>query len=131
MELHLKIIGYISLVLALIHVIFPRYFKWDKELQTVSLINKQLMYVHTFFVAITVFLFGVFCIWNSKDLIVTPLGKQATLGLGIFWGLRLIFQFFVYSSKLWKGKLLETTVHVVFSILWTYFTAVFFMIYMG
>ena len=46
-------------------------------------------------------------------------------GLALFWGMRLFIQLFVYDSKLWKGKALETTVHIVFLILWSYFTGVF------
>lgn len=130
MELHLKIIGTISIVLALVHVIFPRYFQWEQDFKEVSLINKQIMYVHTFFIAFTVFLFGVVCLWCSKDLVETRLGKQIALGLMVFWGVRLYFQFFVYSAKLWKGKLFETSVHVLFSIIWTYFTSVFLMVYL-
>ncbi len=131
MEFHLKLIGFISILLAIIHVVFPAYFNWKKELGAVSLVNKQIMYVHTFFVAFTVFLLGIFCICCTDDMMHTRLGKHLVLGLCIFWGLRLLFQFFVYSPKLWKGKVFETTVHIVFSLLWTYFTAVFFLVYIS
>ncbi|WP_045465917.1 hypothetical protein [Sporocytophaga myxococcoides] len=130
MELHLKIIGITSMILAFIHVIFPKYFDWENELQSVSLINKQLMYVHTFFIALVVFLFGMFCFFSAEELLNTKLGKQVVLALAVFWGLRMLFQFFVYSPKLWKGKALETFVHIVFSLIWTYFTVVFLAAYL-
>jgi hypothetical protein len=129
MELHLKITGYLLISLALIHLIFPRYFNWGKELSSLSLINRQLMYVHTFFIALVVLLMGVFCISSAEDIIYTKLGRQLSLGLFIFWTTRLVFQFYVYSPKLWKGKLLESTVHVFFSLLWIYFSTVFFLVY--
>lgn len=129
MELHLKIIGFILIVLSLIHIVFPKYFNWKNELNPLSLINNQMMYVHTFFVAFTVFLIGMLCICCTNDIINTTLGRQLCLGLFIFWGLRLFFQFFFYSPKLWKGKLFETIMHIVFSVLWTYFTVIFFLIY--
>ena len=125
MELHLKIIGIILTFLSIVHIIFPKYFNWEKELQPLSLVNQQLMYVHTFFIALTVFLIGLLCLTATDDLLNTKLGQKICLGLAIFWGLRLFFQFFVYSPKLWKGKLFETTVHILFSILWVYLTAVF------
>jgi hypothetical protein len=131
MELHLKLIGVILIVLAFVHVIFPRYFNWKTELKSLSLINNQMMYVHTFFVAIVVFLMGILCIYCTSDIIYTKLGKQLSFGLFVFWGLRLIFQFFVYSSKLWKGKMLETVIHIIFSILWIYFTTVFLIIFLS
>jgi hypothetical protein len=131
MELHLKIIGLLLIGLAIIHVIFPAYFNWKKELKSLSLINIQMMYVHTFFVAFTVFLIGLLCFFCSYDIIHTMLGKQLSLGLFIFWGLRLLFQFFVYSPKLWRGKKFETIMHIAFSILWIYLTAIFLLIYLG
>ena len=129
MELHLKIIGYMCILLAFVHVIFPKQFNWKKEMPAISLINQQLMYVHTFFIAFVVLLMGLLCITCSYDLLTTPLGQQVILGLFLFWGIRLLFQFFIYSSKLWKGKLFETLIHIIFSCIWVYFTTVFFMIY--
>ena len=125
METHLKIIGILLITLAVIHVIFPKYFNWTNELNAISLINKQMMYVHTFFVALMVFLMGLLCITSSNDLTQTPFGRRICFGLGVFWACRLMIQFFGYSSTLWKGKPFETTVHVLFSILWTYFSIVF------
>lgn len=125
METHFKIIGYLLIVLALIHFVFPRYFKWDKELQSLSLINRQMMVIHTFFIALVVFLIGLLCLTSASDLITTKLGKTFSLGLGIFWASRLVVQFFGYSPALWKGKGFETTVHVLFSMLWVYLSGVF------
>ena len=107
MEFQLKIIGGLLMVLALIHIIFPKYFNWKIELKSLSLINRQMMEVHTFFIALMVFLIGILCYFSSKELIETSLGKTISLGLGIFWGARLAIQFFWYSSELWKGKKLE------------------------
>jgi hypothetical protein len=129
MEVHLKCIGILLVVLAMTHVAFPRYFEWSKDLQTVSLINKQMMYVHTFFIAFVVLLMGVILLTATEDILQTRLGKQLSLGLFVFWGVRLLFQFFVYSPKLWRGKVFETIVHVGFAFLWAYFTLVFFLVY--
>ena len=125
MELHLKIIGYILVVLAIIHVIFPWYFNWKKEFMLVSLVNKQIMYVHTFFIALVILLIAVMCLSSSKELIETNLGKKICFGIGVFWTVRLFIQFFYYSSKLWKGKTFETTVHILFTFLWTYLSFIF------
>ena len=130
MELHLKIIGVILIALAFIHTAFPKYFNWKKELPSLSPINNQMLYVHTFFLAITVFLMGLLCFFCSDDIINTHLGKQLSLGLFIFWGLRLIFQFFVYSPKLWKGKTFETAMHIILSLLWIYLTTIFLLLYL-
>jgi hypothetical protein len=129
MELQLKITGVILIVLSLIHCIFPRYFNWKKDLQSLSLINKQMMEVHTFFVAFMVFLMGLLCLLNTKEIMTTPLGHTIALGLSIFWSVRFIFQFVVYSPQLWRGKPFETIIHILFSLLWIYLTILFFLIF--
>ena len=96
MEIHFKIIGVLLIALALIHIVFPKYFKWDIELKALSTINRQMMTIHTFFIALTVFLMGLLCLTSSSELIETNLGKKLSLGIGIFWTIRLIIQFFGY-----------------------------------
>ena len=128
MELHLKIIGFILIILAIVHGIFPRYFNWQKESSSLSLVNKQMMYVHTFFIALVVFLMGVLCLTSLTELIETILGKRICFGLGAFLTVRLIIQFFGYSSELWKGKTFETLVHILFIFLWTYLSFIFWKI---
>lgn len=129
MEIQIRVIGFISIVLAVIHVIFPAYFNWKKELKTLSLINRQLMAVHTFFIALVVLLIGLLCLSSAHELVATNLEKKLSLGLGLFWTIRLFIQFFGYSPALWKGKPFETTIHILFSILWLYLSSVFLFVY--
>ncbi len=131
MELHLNIIGALLTVLALVHIIFPKYFDWAENLKPLSLINRQMMHTHTFFIALTILMIGLLCLTSAEELIHTALGKRISLGLAVFWGLRLLTQFFFYSSDLWKGKRFETVMHVLFSLFWMYMTAVFFRIYIS
>ncbi|TXF75065.1 hypothetical protein FUA25_12380 [Chryseobacterium sp.] len=128
MELHLKVIGILFMVLALIHVGFPQYFKWKQDLKPLSLINRQMMEIHTFFIALTVFLMGLLCLTSYEELMTTSLGKTVCFGLGIFWALRLIFQLIIYSPKLWRGKAFETIMHFVFTVFWVYLSVIFFRI---
>jgi len=125
MELNLKIAGLLQIGLALLHALFPRRFDWKKELVPLTLLSRQIMYVHTLFVALTVFLIGVLCLTSAGDLISTTLGRRIAVGLAIFWLTRLYIQFFGYSSELWKGKAFETAIHIVFSIFWIYLSVTF------
>lgn len=127
-EVHINIVGALLIMLAVIHIIFPRYFHWKNELAGLSLINRQMMQVHTFFLAFILFLMGILCLSSASDLASTSLGKRICLGFSIFWGLRLLFQFFIYSPKLWKGKTKETIIHILFTLLWIYFTLVFLFV---
>jgi len=55
--------------------------------------------------------------------------EEISLGLGIFWVLRLFIQFFQYASLLWKGKTFETIIHILFAIIRAYLSTVFLIAY--
>ncbi|MFA6152188.1 MAG: hypothetical protein WC716_12760 [Chitinophagaceae bacterium] len=131
MEIHLQIIGILLIGLAFVHIIFPRYFNWQQELHSLSLINRQMIKVHTFFIALGVFLMGILCFTSGEELMTTGLGKKIAAGLAIFWICRLFIQFFGYSPLLWKGKTFETSVHVLFVFLWMYMSFIFGTIALG
>ncbi|KXH84569.1 hypothetical protein [Chryseobacterium kwangjuense] len=128
MEIHLQITGTLLIALAFVHIIFPKYFNWEKELQSLSLMNREMMWVHTIFIALTVFLMGLLCVTSPQELTGTVLGRKIAFGLAIFWTVRLFIQFFGYSSELWKGKTFETIVHIIFSLLWVYLSGLFWII---
>jgi len=131
MERHLSLIGVAMILLALVHIIFPKHFGWKKELASLSLVNRQMMMVHTAFIGLAVLLMGLLCLTASGELVHTALGRRVSLGLGIYWGVRLFVQLFGYSTRLWRGKRFETLVHVVLTITWTYFSVVFLVIASG
>ena len=131
MEPLLELCGLLLIGLALLHLIFPTYFHWKEELARISLINRQMMIVHTFFIALTVFLMGLLCVTSADLLTSTPLGKRIALGFGVFWAIRLAIQCFGYSAELWRGKRMETTVHVLFILLWSTLTTVFLRTALG
>lgn len=128
MQFHLTIIGILLIALALLHSIFPHYFRWKTTTQSLELVTREVLYVHTFFIALTVFMMGLLCLSSSELLLTTELGKRICSGMAAFWSIRLIFQFFVYSPELWKGKTFETIVHICFSCLWLYISAVFWKV---
>lgn len=128
MQTSLEITGHLLLGLALLHAVFPRYFRWREETSALSLVTRQILYIHTFFIALTVFLMGLLCVTSAEDLIHTPLGKRICLALGAFWGIRLAVQFFGYSSHLWRGKAFETFAHLAFTLFWGWLTALFLMV---
>lgn len=131
MKLQLEVIGALLVMLALLHAAFARYFDWRREFAAVSLLNRQMMYVHTFFVALAVGLMGLLCLTSAAELLGTPLGRRVALGLGVFWLARLLIQLFGYSAALWRGKRFETAVHIVFSAFWAYISAIFLLVALG
>lgn len=113
------------------HAVFPRYFRWREELRSVSLVTRQILHVHTFFIALMVLLMGVLCLTSAKDLVETSLGRRVSGGMFVFWLARWLIQFFGYSSELWKGKRFETGVHLIFCVLWGYLSGAFLLVCLG
>ena len=69
---------------------------------------------------------GFLCVFGTRGLLEpTFLGQWLCGGLALFWSSRLVFQFFVYSRDLWRGKAFETAMHALFTCSWCYYTAVF------
>lgn len=125
LEAHLRFAGVGLIALALLHAVFPRYFDWSRELPRLSLINRQMMQVHAFFIAVVVALMGALALSSARLLVNTSLGQRVAAGIATFWLLRLAIQWFGYSTQLWRGKRFETVVHVVFTCIWAYLTVLF------
>jgi hypothetical protein len=125
MTLHLQLIGIALMTLALVHLAFPRHFRWPEELARVSLLTRQIFYVHTFFICLVLFLVGLLCLTHAPDLIQnTPVNRALHLGLAAFWFIRLFTQLFVYDRSHWRGKPFETAMHLLFTLFWIYLAAV-------
>ena len=56
--IHLQIVGALLMLLGLSHVFFNRFFRWDQELATVSLLTRRVFFVHNFFIGLGVVLGG-------------------------------------------------------------------------
>jgi hypothetical protein len=126
LTLHLRVVGLLLLLLGVSHVSFNRYFGWDVELASVSLLTRRIFFVHTFFIGLGVALAGAGSLLFAKDLLIPGVLSRALLaGLTTFWFFRLLAQFFAYDSALWRGNRLRTYIHAAFVALWCYVTATY------
>lgn len=124
--LHLRIVGGLLITLGLAHSMFGRYFKWREELATVSLLTRQIFWVHSFFIALLAVMTGVCSLFYTGPLVESEgLSRVVLGGLVIFWLCRLVFQLFVYDPAIWRGRRFYTLMHVVFTIFWTYTVLIF------
>ena len=109
----LRIGGTILLLLALAHFSFAERFHWAEELPRLSLINRQIFLVHTFFIAMVVTMMGILSLVFPELLVDrSPLARLVLAGLAIFWGTRLVFQWFVYDRALWRGDRFNTAIRM-------------------
>lgn len=124
--LHLQIAGSLLLVLSALGLTLPRRFGWRAELERVSLLTRQVFFVHAKFITLIVVFMGILSIgWAHELTTPVPLATPVLAGLMIFWGVRLFMQWGVYDRRLWVGNRFNTTMHYVFTVFWIYLTAVY------
>jgi hypothetical protein len=125
-EWHLRVAGALQILLALLHLAFPKRFQWKEELARLSPLNRQIFIVHTFFICLVLVLIGTLSLLAANTLLEpSRLSRLVLGGITLFWALRLLCQFFVYDASLWRGQRFNTVMHGVFSLLWFYLTAVY------
>jgi len=123
---HLQVTGIMMAALAVLNLALPRFLRWREELASLSLLNRQVFQVHAFFIALIVALFAALLLTSSHALLEpTRLSRAVLAGLTIFWGTRMLIQWFYYSPALWRGNRVNTTVHCLSSMGWTYMTTTF------
>jgi hypothetical protein len=126
LSMHLRIVGLLLIFLGLSHAFFSRYFGWKRELADVSLLTRQIFFVHTFFIGLGVVLAGAGSFVCADALLRPGLLSRAILAaMTFFWLCRLLVQFFTYDSRIWKGDRFRTVMHAAFSALWIYVTATY------
>ena len=124
--IHLRAAGVLLAALVVINLFVPLRFGWRTDLSRVSLLNRQIFQAHSVFLVLTLALSSALLLTNA-DALIEPsrLSRAVLLGLTIFWGLRMLMQWFFYSAAIWRGNRFFTAMHVVFSMAWVYLTAVF------
>ena len=122
---HLRAVGVLMALLAIVNLFVPGRFNWREELSRVSLLNRQIFVAHTVFIVLVVVLTSALLLTCAEALLEpTRLSRAVLLGLTIFWGLRMLMQWFFYSPQVWRGNRLHTALHGIFSLAWVYVTAV-------
>jgi hypothetical protein len=125
-SLHLRLVGALLTLVGLAHLVLPRALGWANEMRRLSLLNRQISYVHTFFIGLMCIQFGLLAALAGRELLTGAPLAQAVLGASVvFWGCRLAVQLFVFDPSLWRGRWITVLGHVAMLALWSYVTAVF------
>jgi len=123
---HLRITGVLFALLVAVHAFVPGRLRWRDELPRLSLVNRQIFEVHTIFIVLVLGLLSALLLIAGDTLLEpTRLSRAVLVGLLVFWGLRMLMQWFYYSPAIWRGHRFNTLAHCAFSALWVYVTATF------
>jgi hypothetical protein len=126
LSIHLQIVGILLMLLGLSHSFFNRFFGWEQELVAVSLLTRQVFFVHNFFIGLSLVLGGAASFFCANALLRPGTLSRALLaGMATFWLCRLLAQFVGYDSAVWRGDRFRTFMHVACSLLWCYVTATY------
>jgi hypothetical protein len=123
---NLRIVGVFMAALVVLNFFVPKHLRWSEDLGRISLVNRQIFEVHAKFLILILAMFAVLLLTSSAALLEpSRLSRLLLGGLTIFWGLRMLAQWFYYSPATWRGNPMRTAMHYGFSAAWIYVTAVF------
>ena len=123
---HLRVVGVVMACLVVVNLVVPRRFHWREEMSRLSLLNRQIFQAHNVFLILTLALFSALLLTSGAALLEpTRLSRAVLAGLTVFWGLRMLMQWYFYSPLIWRGHRFNTVMHYVFSVTWVYVTTVF------
>ena len=124
--LHLRLAGVVMASLVVVNLLVPGRFHWREEMSRLSLVNRQIFQAHSVFLVLTLALFSALLLTCGPALLEpTRLSRAVLAGLTIFWGLRMLMQWCLYSPSIWRGHRFNTVMHYTFSVVWVYVTTVF------
>jgi hypothetical protein len=123
---NLRLVGFVMAALVAVNLAVPFRYRWREEAARMSLLNRQIFVAHAVFIVLTLALISALLLTSADALVEpTPLSRAVLAGLTIFWGLRMLMQWFFYSPAIWRGDRFHTAMHWVFSATWVYVTGVF------
>jgi hypothetical protein len=123
---NLRLVGVLMAGLVVLNLFVPGRFRWRDELSRVSLLNRQIFQIHAIFLVLILGLLSALLLTSADALLErTRLARALLIGLTVFWGLRMLAQWFYYSPEVWRGNRLHTAMHYAFSAMWIYVTSVF------
>ncbi len=116
-EAFLQAVLYLSafgqFALAMVNLRLNRLLAWDDDLNQLPLLLREVFQVHKWFISITLTIFAVLT-WRFAGTFAqgtVPLANWLAIGIGLFWGIRLVIQWAFYSTTHWQGDRNRTFIH--------------------
>lgn len=122
--LNLTVAGALLVGLGALHIALPAVLGWHRELAGLSPLDREVSYVHCFFIGLACMLWGLLPLTAGRLLLQpAPVTQLVLIGAVAFWASRLVIQLAVFNrharqSAAWLALSMASTV------LWLYLTAV-------
>ena len=95
--------GVFHLALLVFHLMFWRLFDWERELRSLSFINRAVMPVLNLSLILLFALFGYLSLFHSRELLTSALGHSLLVGLAVFWAARAAQQIVFFKLRHWMS----------------------------
>ncbi len=122
--LNMTVAGALLVGLGVLHIALPAVLGWHRELATASPLNREISYVHCFFIGLACVLWGMLPLTAGR-LLLQPgqVTRLVLIGAVAFWASRLVIQLAVFNrharqSTAWLALCAAGTA------LWLYLTVV-------
>ena len=105
----------------------PKALDWKRHLDKLPLLLRQMFWVYGVFIVIMIICFGVITMLFAPEFAAGEnlIGKAVCILIAIFWGTRLIVQFFVFDAKPWLTNWIYKTGYHLLTVIFIFITAVY------
>ncbi|HUG93725.1 MAG TPA: hypothetical protein VML55_23040 [Planctomycetaceae bacterium] len=91
--------GVLHFGILLASALVPKVLDWKSSLQRLDALSRQLVWVHGAFIVLVIVGFGTLSALFAAELAAgTPLARAVCGFIAVFWGARLLVQFFVFDA---------------------------------
>jgi hypothetical protein len=122
--LNLTVAGVLLLSLGVMHAVLPAALRWRTELASTSSLNREVSYVHCYFVGLACVLWGLLALAAGSSLLEpSPVTRLVLTGAVVFWASRLLIQLLVFNRHARESRPCWV-LSAAGTCLWLYLTAV-------
>jgi len=124
LPLNLTIAGVLLVGLGALHAVLPAVLRWRTEMAGASLLNREVSYVHCFFIGLACLLWGLLPLAAGRFLLQPgPVTSLVLTGAVIFWASRLLIQLLVFNRHARQSRP-WCVMSALGTSLWLYLTAI-------
>jgi hypothetical protein len=121
---NLTVAGVLLVGLGVLHIALPAVLGWRRELAGASPINREVSYVHCYFVGLACVLWGLLPLTAGSLLVQPgPVTRLVLISAVTFWASRLVIQLVVFNRHA-RQSAAWLALSTAGTILWLYLTAV-------
>ncbi len=124
LTLNLTVAGVLLVGLGVLHTALPAVLGWHRELASASPLNREVSYVHCFFIGLACLLWGLLPL-TAGSLLLQPgrVTRLVLIGAVAFWASRLVVQLAVFNRHA-RQSAAWLALSTAGTLLWLYLTAV-------